>query len=43
MLNYILSLAAGAAFSGAFGFPKPYCYVAAAVAFALVCLFRFRI
>lgn len=41
MLTQILALSAGAAFSGAFGFPKPVCYVAAFVAAILACLFRY--
>lgn len=43
MINNILALTAGAAFSGAFGFSKPACYVAAVVAAVFVCVFRSRI
>lgn len=43
MINSVLALAAGAAFSAAFGFSKPDCYVAGVIAAILVCLFRARI
>jgi hypothetical protein len=43
MITQALALLSGAALSGAFGFPKPYCYVSAVVSAVAVILFRVRV